>query len=247
MRLLPWEYAIRNLARHRIRLISSLAGSALVVLLVLAAASFVRGMEKSMTVEHGNNVIVLGAGSEESLERSEIKPSVPSEIAAAVDGLKTNLGVTYVSPEVHMASLVREEEGSERTLLTLLRGITPPAFLVHPQVRITEGRAPGQNEILAGKLAGARMGLPDERLAVGKTLWFDGRVWTISGRFEAPGTVMEAELWVPLRDLQLAAKRDNLSCVVLTLDGGADEAADTFEDVDAFCKRRLDLELVAMW
>ena len=116
----------------------------------------------------------------------------------------------------------------------------PAAFLVHPQVRIVAGRAPGQNEFLAGRLAAAKMGLSDEDLAAGRTLWFDGRPWKISGTFEAPETVMEAELWCPLRDLQLAAKRDNLSSVVLTLDSAE------FADVDIFCKQRLDLELSAI-
>ena len=43
---------------------------------------------------------------------------------------------------------------------------------------------------LAGRLAATRLGVPDERLAVGRTFILDGREWTISGRFEAPGTVM---------------------------------------------------------
>jgi ABC-type antimicrobial peptide transport system permease subunit len=74
---------------------------------------------------------------------------------------------------------------------------------------------------------------------------FDNRVWTIVGRFEAPGTVMEAEIWVPLSDLQIAARRDNLSCVVVTLDKSGPVTAE-FGDVDAFAKTRLDLELVAI-
>src|SRR6185436_18303669 len=41
--------------------------------------------------------------------------------------------------------------------------------------------------------------------------------------------------------LQIAARRDNLSFVVVTLDDGGE-----FEDVDAFAKTRLDLELVAL-
>ncbi|HLL88420.1 MAG TPA: ABC transporter permease, partial [Tepidisphaeraceae bacterium] len=82
---------------------------------------------------------------------------------------------------------------------------------------------------------------PRERLAAGQTLWFDDRTWTIAGTLEAPGSVMEGEVWVPLTDLQIAARRDNLSCVVLTLDDPA--AAD---DVDVFARQRLDLELVAI-
>ena len=70
MRLLPFEYAVRNLGRSPLRLFASIVGGVLVVLLVVAAGAFVRGMEKSLTVS-GNekNVILLGAGSEESLER----------------------------------------------------------------------------------------------------------------------------------------------------------------------------------
>src|SRR4051812_1380404 len=124
MRLLPWEYAVRNLGRHPLRLMLSLAGSALVVLLVLAAAAFVRGMERSLSVAgSGKNVILLGAGSEESLERSEVQPSVGSIAIASVEGLKQQLGVHYVSPEVHMATLVKESGESDTTHLTLLRGI----------------------------------------------------------------------------------------------------------------------------
>jgi putative ABC transport system permease protein len=51
---------------------------------------------------------------------------------------------------------------------------------------------------------------------------------------------MDAEIWVPLTDLQIATRRDTLSCAVLTLD----EA--TFEDVSVWCAQRLDLELTAI-
>ena len=75
MRFLPWDYAVRNLARKPLRMALSLLGATLIVLLVVAAAAFVRGMEKTLSVGPSNkNVILLGAGSEESLERSEINP-----------------------------------------------------------------------------------------------------------------------------------------------------------------------------
>jgi len=244
MRLLPWEYGVRNLARSPVRLALSLAGAALVVLLVLAAGAFVRGMDQSLR-ESGNpsNVILLGAGSEESFERSEIAPAVTGLAQAAVPGIKSRLGVPYVSPEVHMQSVIREDRDASRTMQVLVRGVTPAAFLVHPQARLVEGRIaePGRDEVIVGSQMPTKMGLTEQRLAVGQTLFFDERVWTIVGRFEAPGTVMEAEIWTPLSDLQIAARRDNLSCVVLTLDGGGE-----FDDVDAFARQRLDLELVAI-
>lgn len=243
MRLLPFEYAVRNLGRSPLRLALTIGGSAMVVLLVLAAGAFVRGMGQSLRVSGGErNVILVGAGSEESVERSEIKPTVGQLLLASVDGIRTRLGVPYVSPEVHIQAAFKTEAEDQHDHRVMLRGITAPAFLVHQQVRITEGRAPepGRDELIVGNLAATKMGLPDERLAVGQKLYFDKRLWTISGRFEAPGTVMASEIWAPLRDLQIAVKRDNLSCVIATLETA------TFDDIDIFAKSRLDLEISAM-
>lgn len=245
MKLLPWDYGVRNLGRSPRRLVLSVAGAALVVLLVLSAGAFVRGVQRSLRISAGsNNVILLGAGSEESFERSEINPAAGQLAQASIPGIRSRLGVAYVSPEVHMQTVVREARDSIHAPQVLVRGITPPAFLVHSRARIISGRAPepGRDEIIVGSLSARKLGLPDGRLNVGQTLWFDDRSWTIVGQFESPGTVMESEIWVPLSDLQIAARRDNLSCVVLTLDDGAGQ----FEDVDAFAKQRLDLELVAM-
>ena len=242
MRLLPFEYAVRNLGRSPLRLTASVLGSALVVLLVLAAGGFVRGMERSLSVSGGaRNVILLGAGSEESLERSQIDMSVPTLVAASVPGIKQRLGVDYVSPEVNVALVVKTAGESKEEHQAVLRGITPTAYLVHPQVRIVEGKPPrpGEYEIMVGRLAATRLGVDEAQLALGRQLWFDNRAWTISGRFAAPRTVMEAEVWAPLTDLQIATRRDTLSCVVLTLDKA------TFEDVSVWCAQRLDLELVA--
>lgn len=243
MKFLPFDYAVRNLGRSPLRLVATVGGSALVVLLVVAAAAFVGGMQRSLGVAPENrNVMLLGAGSEESVERSQIGAAVPGHIAAGIRGIREDLGVAYISPEVHMALAVsRTREGAEE-LRAIFRGIAPAAFLVHPQVEITEGRAPraGHDEIMAGALAAQKMGVTESDLAVGKELWFADRAWQIVGRFRAPGTVMEAELWAPLTDLQVAAKRDSLSCAVVTL-GEAE-----FADVAAWAMTRLDLELAAV-
>jgi putative ABC transport system permease protein len=214
-----------------------------VVLLVLSAGAFVRGVERGLRSSgDAGNVILLGAGSEESVERSEINPAAGQLALASIKGIRGRLGVPYVSPEVHMQLGVRESRDATRSSQMMLRGITPAAFLVHSRARLVEGRLPepGRYEIAAGSLASTKLTLSDARLGIGQKLYFDDRDWTIVGRFEAPGTVMESEIWTPLSDLQLVAKRDNLSCVVLTLDTAE------FDDVDAFARQRLDLELVAM-
>jgi putative ABC transport system permease protein len=208
MRFIPWDYAIRNMARSATRLWLTVLGSALVVLLVLAAAAFVRGMDTTLVSTGGErNVILLGAGSEESFERSEISPTVPDQVAASVSGIKSRLGVSYLSPEVYLDATIKTDRDAATSAQASVRGVKPEAFLVHHQVRVSEGRIPqaGRDELLVGSAVPAKLGLSADRLALGQTLWFDDRAWTIVGRFDAPGTILEAEIWCPLSDLQLAS------------------------------------------
>ena len=245
MRQLPFQYAFRNLGRSGVRLAASLVGSSLVVVLVLASGGFVRGMQ--LTLDQNaplhENVMILGTGSEEGVERSQIDASVATIAAASVPDLKQRAGVIYASPEIHAALPVRESGESERDHAAVMRGVRPVALLVHPELEIVEGRAPraGVDELMVGELAATRLDLPDKRLSIGQTLHFDDRDWTIVGRFTAPNTVMNAEVWIPLTDLQIATNREaSLSCVVVTLEDA------TFADVDLFAKSRLDLEITAI-
>ncbi len=268
MRLLPFAYAVRNLGRSPSRLFLSVAGAAMVVLLILVAGGFVNGMSRALKATGGeHNIILLGAGSEESVERSEIPAATPGVLSASVPGIRTRAGVAYVSPEVHVmlpvgvggaaAAPVGTGSGGVGTLApkaklrqVMMRGVTPAASLVHESVSLTEGRWPssGADEVLVGRMAGTVLGVSATEVQIGKSLIIDGRPWTIVGRFSAPGTVVEAEVWLPLADLMEATKRDTISCVVLTLDPyneATGEGAD-FGDIAAFTKTRPDLELVAM-
>ncbi len=245
MRQLPFHYALRNLGRSGVRLAASLVGSSLVVLLILASGGFVRGMQLTLTQDSGlhQNIMILGTGSEEGVERSQISASVQGIAAASIPGLKEQAGVIYASPEIHAALPVRERADSAAELASVMRGVRPVAMLVHPEVEIVEGRPPeaGRDELMVGSLAATRLGVPDDRLTLGNTLHFDDRDWTIVGRFSAPNTVMNAEIWLPLTDLQIATNREaSVSCVIVTL-GSA-----TFADADLFAKSRLDLEITAI-
>ena len=92
MRLLPFDYAVRNLGRSPKRLLLVSGGSALVSLLVLGAVGFGRGMGRSFAATGlASNALLIGSGSEESIERSEIPAStaaVPSRsrVAGSIPG-----------------------------------------------------------------------------------------------------------------------------------------------------------------
>jgi len=243
MTFVLFEYAVRNLGRSPRRLASILIGNTLVVLIIIAAAAFVEGMRSSLDIRNDSqNVLIVATGSEESIERSEISASAPSLLAASVPGIRTEAGIPFVSAEILSALILHESADSENGLRAIVRGMTPGAFLVHDRVEITDGRSPvaGKNELILGSLAAAKLGLSEDRISVGQSLFFEGQPWDIVGRFSARGTVMDAEVWTPLTDLQIATKRDGISCVVVQMGDGE------FADVDAFTKMRVDLELSAL-
>lgn len=245
MKILPLDYAVRNLTRSKARLALSIGGSVIVVLLLLAAGAFVQGMDSSLRATgEPDNIILLGAGSEESIERSEVEASVAGLVAASIPGIRTRSGVDYVSPEVHVQLPVKTSADQGKGPLVLVRGITPTSLLVHASVRVAEGRFPaaGQNEVMVGSMLATKMGVHPDELILGKQLWIEKRSWTIVGRFQAPGTVMDAEAWAILTDLKEATKRMTDSCVIVALDP---KRADV-DDVDLFTKTRIDLELASM-
>ncbi len=238
--MLPFSYATRNLLRDPVRLLQKVLGAALVVFLVFAAGSFNEGM-KGVLMASGSprNVILLGAGSEESVERSEVSIQAETLATAGIPGIEKRLGVPAVSGEVHYMGLVTATGHPPEQ--ALLRGITPGAFEVHREARILEGDYPRPGQVLAGRLAHHGLGVSAAAVAPGSEIEFEGQTFTVSGIFEAPGTVMESEIWLDRTDLMTAIQRDALSCVVVRM-----ESPDGFKDADLFARQRLDLELVAL-
>lgn len=238
---LPLEYPIRNLARRRVRSLLIGFACALVAAVLVGAFAFVGGLDKSFRRSGRADVsVLLATAAERDLVRSALTPQVAETVAASVEGVYRVRGVAAVSAEVHMASRVRLA-GESEDLQGFLRGVTDRALLVHPEVTITEGRWPGVGEIAVGRLTAARLGVDDAALAPGKALEIEGSTWRIAGRFAAPGTTTEAEIWMPLHELQGAARRDDISAVFVRFDD-----PDGPDILEAFAGRRLDLEMLAI-
>ncbi len=238
--MLPLTYALRNLFRDKPRLLQTVGGSALVVLLVIAATVLNGGMSQVLSASGSEkNVILLGAGSEESIQRSEVSALLGGIAEAGVSGVSKTLGRPAASVEIHYMTYLLDKDG--RKGQGLFRGITPRALLVHPEVRVLEGTFPRSGEVMVGRLAWRKLGVPESSLKPGEKVTIDGSAMTVSGTFAAPGTVMESEVWAALGDLHMLAQRETVSCVVLRMDEPAD-----FSEAELFAQQRLDLELVAL-
>jgi putative ABC transport system permease protein len=238
--MLPFEYAVRNLLRDPGRFFLKSSGAALVVALVLVAGSFNQGMERMLKASGSpENVIFLGAGSEESVERSEVDYQAEALIASGVRGIERKHDQPIVSGEIHFMGPVSIEANSRAQMV--LRGVTINAFNVHSHVRIIEGRFPNSGEVMIGTLAHNAMGVSREKLSLGQTIRFEDQDFRISGVFDAPGTIMESEIWFVRNDLATATQRDALSCVVVKM-----ESSDKIAFANLFANQRLDLELAAV-
>ncbi|MGA1193187.1 MAG: ABC transporter permease [Kiritimatiellia bacterium] len=237
--LLPFHYAVRNLYRDKARLLQTIGGSALVVMLVMGAYALNDGMRRTLQASGSpRNTILLGTGSEESMQRSEVAERAAGIAEASLSGLHEVMGTRAVSPEIiHMAYLKMPDGTQARGMV---RGVTAGALLTHPEVALLEGRFPGPGEVMAGRLAWKRFGVNEGALRPGDRIQFDSASLEISGVFAAPGTVMESEIWLNLNDLRTLAQRETVSSIIVRRDT-ADE-----DDIALFTRQRLDLELTAI-
>ena len=239
-RLLPWEYAIRNLFRRPLRTSLTFAGLTTVIVLVLIVVGFIRGLEHSLAVSGDpQTAIIFSLGMGENLEYSSIPMRTNDLVPATVAGIQERFGQKYVSPELYLGTQV--VLGNREPSMGLVRGVTRSALLVRRQVEIEQGDWPSAGEVMVGRLAAAKLEATAEEMRLGQTLVIEGRRWRISGVFSAGGAAFESELWCRLDELQQAMKRQDLSLVAVTLAPGGD-----FVDLDLFCKERLDLELQAI-
>jgi putative ABC transport system permease protein len=240
-RPLPWEYGIRNLFRRPLRSALTLAALITVTLLVLVVVGFVRGLERSLTVSGDpHTAIVFSLGMGENLEYSSIPLRTADLLAASIEGVEERYGRKYSSPELYLGTKVKGTADADAAM-GLVRGVTPAALLVHDQIQLQDGQWPQPGEVLVGRLAATKLGLAEGTLVAGQAVEFEGQSWRISGTFAAGGGTFESELWCRLDDLQQVLKRQDLSLVALQLGPTA-----RFQDVDLFCKERLDLELQAI-
>ena len=239
-RLLPWEYAIRNLFRRPLRTSLTFAGLTTVIVLVLIVVGFIRGLEHSLAVSGDpQTAIIFSLGMGENLEYSSIPMRTNDLVPATVAGIQERFGQKYVSPELYLGTQV--VLGNREPSMGLVRGVTRSALLVRRQVEIEQGDWPSAGEVMVGRLAAAKLEATAEEMRLGQTLVIEGRRWRISGVFSAGGAAFESELWCRLDELQQAMNRQDLSLVAVTLAPGGD-----FVDLDLFCKERLDLELQAI-
>src|SRR5690606_33932855 len=157
--------------QRKMRSLLTMAGVAVSIFLAVMMTGLSRGLlESTVATGEASNLIVLSKGAD-SMEFSALDPGAIAQLRTASQVGMDDNGQPLASPEVFINTPVQVPGySSSEERLALVRGVLPEAaFPVHRQVKVTEGSGPARGfEIAVGKLAAAKLGLPEEALGIGR-------------------------------------------------------------------------------
>jgi putative ABC transport system permease protein len=201
---LPVNYHVRSIVNRwpsTLVAVLSIAGTVGVFIVMLAMDQGFR----STLVESGSpqNALILRGGAISEM-MSVVMLDQARVIADAPGVARSASGDPLVSAEVVViGAFPLASSGSDANVQ--IRGISPRALEVRPDVRIVQGRfiQSGLTELVAGKnVPGTYRGFD-----LGSAVDFGGGRWTIVGVFDAGGSAFDSEVWCDASVLNQIYKR----------------------------------------
>ncbi|MDQ2964191.1 MAG: ABC transporter permease [Pseudomonadota bacterium] len=211
---IPFTYVVRNLVARRLTTALTAGGMALVVYVFTTVLMLSAGLEATLVATgQDDNVLVIRRGSQTEVQsgidrtQAGVVESLP-DIALGVDGQR------LLSKEpVVLINLPKRESGKPSNVV--IRGVTPTGLVLRPQVQIVEGRMfrPGTAEVVAGRSIASRF----RGAALGETLRFASRDWTVVGVFDAGRSGFDSEIWGDAEQMLQAFRRTTFSALLFKL------------------------------
>jgi ABC-type antimicrobial peptide transport system permease subunit len=211
---IPVQYSLRNLWTRRLTTAMTAVGMALVVFVFAAVLMLAYGLERTLvSTGKSDNVLVVrrSATSEVQsfLAREQTRTIATSqEIAAGSDG-------SPLAGAETLSIINLPKRGSGKPSNVSIRGASPQAALLRPQVKLVEGRMwrPGASEVIVARAVASRF----QGAGLGETIRFALRDWTVVGIFDAGGSAFDSEIWVDADQMMQAFRRTVFSSVLLRL------------------------------
>jgi putative ABC transport system permease protein len=194
----------------------TVAGIAVVVLASVVMLSLSRGLQLRLDVSgEAANILMISRRGQNVLF-SAIEADELVQVSSMPGLAKGADGAPLISPELMQVSFVKVDNPAGSGYAPVnIRGVGPNAWEVHRSVKLRSGRLPEDAfDLLVGRLAHIKLGVPAAALQPGKTVRFEGHEWTLCGVFEAGGGLSESELWVQASDLMTVLRRQTHSLVV---------------------------------
>ena len=210
----PFSYIARNLAARRLTTALTAGGMALVVYVFATVLMLAAGLRATL-VETGqpDNVVVIRRSAQ-----SEVQSGVDRLQAGIVESLPDIVtgadGRRLMSKEpVVLINLPKRETGKPSNVT--IRGVTPEGVALRPQVVLVEGRMfrPGTSEVVTGRAIATGF----RGAAIGETVRFASRDWTVVGMFDAGRTAFNSEIWGDAEQMLQAFRRTGYSSLLFKL------------------------------
>jgi len=210
----PLAYVLRNLWTRRLTTALTAGGMALVVFVFATVLMLDAGLKQTLvTTGELDNIVAIRKGSETEIqsgitrEQANIIETHPA-VAASPDGRR------MVSKEAVVLISLRKT-GAYKPSNVIIRGASPLGLDLRPQIRMVQGRRlrPGSSEIIVGSSIARGF----EGVALGNTLRFAQRDWTVVGVFDGGGSGFDSEIWGDADQLLQAFRRTAYSSMVARL------------------------------
>jgi putative ABC transport system permease protein len=210
--MIPLKYNVGNLTARRVSTLMTVIGIGVVIAVMLSMMALYNGVEKA-TVSSGSPdvLMVLRDGAEAELT-SWVSKDKFNTLKALPGVAKDSKGQPLLSPELVIVFKLPKKDDPKGSNVTI-RGVTPAAFELRPQVQMVEGRMfhPGSNEIIVARRIRNRF----TNAAIGDSFKFGAQTWNVVGLFDAKGTAFDSEMWADLDYLGAARKRNDSYSSVL--------------------------------
>ena len=214
----PIAYSLRNLHTRLVTTALTAGGMALVVFVFAAVLMLDEGLKRTLVdTGEADNVVVTrrSSGSEvqSSIER------VPAAIVESLPQVAMGAGGERLISKESVVLITLNKRGSKGEIAlasnVIIRGVDAMAFTLRPQVKIVAGRMfrAGQAEIVVARGIAERF----ENAALGDSLRFGGREWTVVGLFDAGQSGFDSEIWGDADQLMQAFRRPVYSSLIFRL------------------------------
>ncbi|MBM3345551.1 MAG: FtsX-like permease family protein [Betaproteobacteria bacterium] len=212
--VIPQAYIARNLWTRRLTTALTAGGLALVVWVFATVLMLDAGLKQTLvTTGEYDNIVAIRKGSETEIQsgisrmQANIIESHPA-VAVGTDGER-------MASKEAVVLISLKKAGAGKPANVIIRGVSANGMALRPQVRLIQGRRfrPGSSEIMVGSsIAGGFAGT-----AIGDTLRFAQRDWTVAGHFDAGGSGFDSEIWGDADQLMQAFRRTGYSSMVVRL------------------------------
>jgi len=211
---IPFKYSIRSLLNRRISTSLIILGISLVIMIFVSMMALAQSMRRAIVQTGCADNVIIKNKSTSSVEFGLLPENVLNVIKYLPGIKKNNQGIPLVSPELYNRKFIKFGE-DDKVIWLRIRGVTPLAFEVYPQVQMIAGRKPQRGEVIIGKELPVKFG---KEFLLGDKIQFGRQEHSIAGIFESGGSTYEGEIWMDKEDLKLDFDMKDISLVTVKLE-----------------------------